>query len=66
MLERNRTKLRYLEEGVDDILEINDYIAKKLPFRLFFLENDEDQSVEVTEVEEINFTEVEKRLKGEE
>ena len=66
MRERIITKLRHVEDGVDDILEIDDYIEEKRPFRLFFLKNDEDQSVEVAEVEEINFTEVEKRLKGEE
>jgi len=31
-------------------------------FQLFFLKNDEDQSIEVLEVEEIDFTEVKKRL----
>jgi len=31
-------------------------------FQLFFLKNDEDQSIEVFEVEEIDFTEVKKRL----
>ena len=31
-------------------------------FQLIFLKDDEDQSVEVVEVEEIIFTEVEKRL----
>ena len=32
-------------------------------FQLFFLKDDEDQSVEVEEVEEIDFKEVKKRLK---
>jgi len=32
-------------------------------FQLFFLKNDEDQSVEVTELEEIDFREVNRRLK---
>jgi len=31
-------------------------------FQLFFLKDDEDQSVDVDEVEEIDFREVEKRL----
>jgi len=31
-------------------------------FQLFFLKDDEDRSVEVEEVEEINFEEVKKRL----
>ncbi len=31
-------------------------------FQLFFLKNDEHQSVEVVEVEEIDFTEVKKRI----
>lgn len=32
-------------------------------FQLFFLKDDEDESVEVEEVEEIDFGEVKKRLK---
>ncbi|MDH5419873.1 MAG: hypothetical protein OEX06_06035, partial [Candidatus Bathyarchaeota archaeon] len=31
-------------------------------FQLFFLKNDEDQSVEIEEVEEIDFTEVKKHI----
>jgi len=31
-------------------------------FQLFFLKNNEEQSIEVVEVEEIDFTEVKKRL----
>jgi hypothetical protein len=31
-------------------------------FQLFFLKDDQDQSVEVEEVEEIDFTEVKKRI----
>jgi len=31
-------------------------------FRLFFLKNDEDQSVEIEEVEEIDFAEVKKHI----
>jgi len=36
---------------------------EKLLFQLFFLKDDEDQSVEVVEVEEVDFREVERRLK---
>ena len=35
---------------------------EKLLFQLFFLKDDEDQSIEVVEVEEIDFTEVEKHI----
>lgn len=35
-------------------------------FRLFFLKDNDDQSVEVVEVEEIDFREVERRLQQEE
>ena len=36
---------------------------KELTFQVFFLKNDEDQSVEVVETEEINFEEVKRRIK---
>jgi len=39
---------------------------EKLLFQLFFLKNDENQSVEVVEVEKIDFTEVKKRIEREE
>jgi len=42
------------------VVEINE---EKPLFQLIFLKVDEDQSVEVEEVEEIDFTEVERRLK---
>jgi len=35
---------------------------EKPVFQLFFLEDDEDQSIEVIEVEEIDFTEVKKHI----
>jgi len=35
---------------------------KQSLFQLFFLKNDDNQSVEVAEVEEINFEEVKRRL----
>jgi hypothetical protein len=39
---------------------------KEVPVQLFFLKNDENQNVEVTELEEINFEELKSRLeKGE-
>jgi hypothetical protein len=39
---------------------------KQTPFQMFFLKNDEKQSVESIEVDEIDFEEVKKRLeKGE-
>jgi len=41
------------------IVEVNE---EKPLFQLFFLKDDEDQSVEVLEVEEIDFVEVERRL----
>jgi len=44
-------------------LDIDDCIEEKLLFLLFFLKNDEAQSVEVKDVEEVDFAEVEKRLK---
>ncbi len=42
------------------VVEIND---EKPVFQLFFLKEDEDESVEVEEVEEIDASEVERRLK---
>ncbi len=42
------------------VVEIN---KEKPMFQLFFLKEDEDGSVEVEEVEEIDFREVERRLK---
>jgi len=36
---------------------------EKILFQLFFLKDDEEQSVEVVEVEEIDFREVKRRLK---
>jgi len=36
--------------------------GEKLPFQMFFLKDDEDQNVEVKEVEEINSSEVKKRI----
>jgi len=41
-------------------IEVN---KEKPLFQLFFLKDDENQSVEVKEVEEIDFREVERRLK---
>ena len=39
---------------------------KEAPFHMFFLKNDENQSVEVTEVDKVNFEDVKIRLeKGE-
>ena len=39
---------------------------KEAPFQMFFLKNDKNQSVEVAEVDEIDFEEVKSRLeKGE-
>ena len=35
---------------------------KETPFQLFFLKNDENQNVEVTEVNEIDFEEVKSRI----
>jgi hypothetical protein len=35
---------------------------EKLLFQLFFLKNDDDLSVEIEEVEEIDFTEVKKHI----
>ena len=43
-----------------DVVEIN---KEKPLFQLFFLKDDEDQSVEIEEVEEIDFKIVERRLK---
>lgn len=45
-----------------NVIETNE----KPLFQLFFLKDNEDQSVEVEEVEEIDFTEVKKRLEREE
>ncbi len=42
------------------VVEINE---EKPVFQLFFLKEDEDESVEVEEVEEIDASEVERRLK---
>ena len=42
------------------VIEVNE---EKPLFQLFFLKDDEDGSVEVEEVEEIDFREVERRLK---
>jgi hypothetical protein len=41
------------------VVEVNE---EKTLFQLFFLKDDEDQSVEVEEVEEVDFDEVKKRL----
>ncbi len=43
-----------------NVIKVNE---EKPLFQLFFLKDDEDQSVEVEEVEEIDFREVKKRLK---
>jgi len=43
-----------------NFFEVNE---EKPRFQLFFLKDDEDESVEVEEVEEIDFGEVKKRLK---
>jgi len=48
---------------LSNVVEVNE---EKPLFQLFFLKDDEDQSVEVVEVEEIDFREVERRLKQEE
>jgi hypothetical protein len=61
---RIRTKLKLIGEKPDGIVDIKTNIEEKLLYHLFFLKNDKNQSVEVIEVEEINFTEVKKRLKG--
>ena len=42
-----------------NVMEANE---EKPVFQLFFLKDDEDQSIEVVEVEEIDFTEVKKRI----
>ena len=42
------------------VVEVN---KEKPLFQLFYLKDDENQSVEVKEVEEVDFREVEKRLK---
>ena len=44
---------------VRNVVEVN---GEKPLFQLFFLKDDEDQSVEVEEVEEIDFRKVEQRL----
>ncbi len=48
----------------EEQLNIRNFDEKKekLLFHLFFLKNDEGQSVEVKDVEEVDFAEVEKRL----
>ena len=38
------------------------FSEKKVPFLLFFLKDDEDQSVEVEEVEEVDFKTVKRHL----
>jgi len=43
-----------------NVVEVNE---EKHLFQLFFLKDDENQSVEVVEVEEIDFREVKRRLK---
>ena len=43
-----------------NVVEVNE---EKPLFQLFFLKDDEDRSVEVKEVEEVDFGEVERRLK---
>jgi len=43
-----------------NVVEVNE---EKSLFQLFFLKEDEDSSVEVEEVEKIDFGEVERRLK---
>jgi len=46
-----------------NVVEVNE---EKPLFQLFFLKENEDQGVEIVEVEEIDFKEVERRLKQEE
>jgi hypothetical protein len=53
-----------MKEEQHKIKNFNEKVDEKLQFHLFFLKNDEGQSVEVTDVEEIDFAEVEKRLEG--
>ncbi len=43
-----------------NVIKVNE---EKPLFQLFFLKDDEDQSVEIEEVEEIDFREVKNRLK---
>ena len=43
-----------------NVIEVDE---EKPLFQVFFLKDDEDQSVEVVEVEEIDFREAERRLK---
>ena len=64
MHQRIRTKLKLTGEELHGAVDIDEYIEEKLLFRLFFLTNNEDQSVEVMEAEVVDFTEVKKRLEG--
>ena len=43
-----------------NVIKVNE---EKQLFQLFFLKDDEDQSVEIEEVEEIDFREIKNRLK---
>lgn len=62
MKQRIRTKLKMMKEVLESELKIEESIEEKPLFHLFFLKDDEDLSVEFLEVEEVDFTEVRKRL----
>lgn len=62
MKQRIKTKFKKLGEEQDSELRINENIEEKPLFHLFFLKDDKDLSVEVLEVQEVDFTEVRKRL----
>jgi hypothetical protein len=62
MRQRIKTKLKLLGEEQDSELRIDENIEEKPLFHLFFLKDDKDLSVEVLEVQEVDFIEVRKRL----
>ncbi len=62
MRQRIKTKFKKLGEEQDNELRIDENIEEKPLFHLFFLKDDKDLSVEVLEVQEVDFTEVRKRL----
>ena len=62
--ERVNSILLVMKEDKHTTRNFNENMEERLLFHLFFLKNEEDQSVKVKDFEEIDFAEGEKRLEG--
>ena len=62
MSQRIKNKLKLIGEEIDDEMRIDANMEENSLFHLFFLKNDEDLSVEVEEVQEVDFIAVRNRL----